>query len=65
MRVPLRPGFREERERFAFRFCCEDCCYLLPDGDCAHAWPNAEHRLAAYEDASRQELVFCKEFELR
>ena len=64
MRVPLHPGFREERERFAFRFCCEDCAYFMR-GECAHAWPNEEHRLAAYEDETRRELVFCKEFELR
>jgi hypothetical protein len=70
MRVPLRPEFREERQRFDLRFCCEDCAYFVrdPRGDqahCAHGWPNAEHRLDAYLDETRREIVFCKEFELR
>ncbi len=66
MRVPLGPEFHDECERFAFRFCCEDCAYFLRDERCAHDWPNAEHRRAAYAaEVARREIVFCKEFELR
>jgi hypothetical protein len=65
MRLPVGPEFREEWDRFAFRFCCEDCAHLAPDGTCAHGWPQDEHRLTFYRTDSCRELVFCKEFELR
>jgi hypothetical protein len=59
------PDFREECRRFAFRFCCEHCAYLdRGTGECAHAWPTREHRLAFYEEEDCEEVVFCKEFEL-
>jgi len=64
VRVPLDPDFRDEWQRFGLRFCCEDCAYLTREGECAHGWPQAEHRLARYADPSCRELVFCKEFEL-
>jgi len=64
MRLPLGPEFAEERERYRFRFCCEDCAHLTREGDCAHGWPQQDHRLATYQDATRRVLVFCKEFEL-
>ena len=65
MRLPLGQEFREEWQRYGFRFCCEDCVYLTALGSCAHEWPQHEHRLAHYLDESCRELVFCKEFELR
>lgn len=64
MRLPLGPEFPQERERYAFRFCCEDCGHLTTEGRCAHEWPQQDHRLATYQDPARRELVFCKEFEL-
>lgn len=66
MRIPVGTDFEEERGRYAFRFCCEDCAYLDRDtDDCAHGWPTDEHRLARYDEPDSVELVFCKEFELR
>jgi hypothetical protein len=65
MRLPLGPEFREEWDRFSFRFCCEDCCYLDRDAQaCVHGWPRAEHAVDFYQDLGCRELVFCKEFEL-
>ena len=66
MRLVLPAEFWDEAERFAFRFCCEDCCYFDRQKErCVHGWPAADHRQATYDDrASRRELVFCKEFEL-
>jgi len=63
MRLPLGPEFRDEWKRFGFIFCCEHCVYLTREGTCAHEWPQAEHRLAHYQDPACQTLVFCKEFE--
>ena len=69
MRIPATPRFLVERERFALRFCCEDCALFLgersgpaDESACAHGFPTAEHRRARYEDPSA-ELVFCKEWE--
>jgi len=57
--------FREQWQRYDLRFCCEDCVHLDRATDqCAHDWPQKEHRLAYYEDEACEELVFCKEFEL-
>jgi hypothetical protein len=65
MRLPLGPEFRDEWQRCSFRFYCEACAhYVARDGSCAHAWPQAEHRLGYYLDERCRELVFCKEFEL-
>ncbi len=59
------PEFRQQWERYQFRFCCEDCTYLnREDQRCVHGWPCDEHRDAFYRDPACQELVFCKEFEL-
>ena len=70
MHVPLlrTPRFDEESRRFALRFCCEDCGHFDAATDrCRHRWPDAPHRLARYqaEPQPGDELVFCKEFELR
>jgi hypothetical protein len=72
--------FELECERFALRFCCEDCAHFVPAGDegisdesgqagqCGHFWPTALHRRAHYERArllgQALDIVFCKEFEL-
>lgn len=66
MRLPLGAEFRDQWERFAFRFCCEHCAHFdRATQRCAHGWPTREHRLARYRDPRCTELVFCKEFELR
>ena len=56
--------FREQRERYALRFNCEDCALFDPErASCAHGYPTDEHRKAHYADPSAR-LVFCKHFEL-
>jgi hypothetical protein len=63
VRVKLDERLEDEVRRFRLRFTCPDCGHYLPAEDaCAHEWPNHEHReLGKIDD----EVVFCKEFELR
>jgi len=57
--------FDEEAERFRLAFTCEECGNFDPlNGDCAHEWPNGEHRRERLAGANG-EIVFCKEFEAR
>ncbi len=62
----LDAAFRAECERYALRFCCEDCVYFDPrgEGSCAHGFPTERHR-AQLEKEDGAELHFCKEFGLR
>jgi hypothetical protein len=56
--------FREEREKFALKFNCEDCALFDEQREtCAHGYPTDEHRKARYDDP-RVLVVFCKHFEL-
>ena len=66
MRLRVDPAtFERQRRRYELRFCCEDCAYFFADLQrCAHFWPVDDHRRARY-DAGSDEIVFCKEFELR
>ena len=68
MRVPRSPRFDDEAARYALRFTCDDCAFF--DGArqaCAHGWPTELHRRERYqrEAAPGDEVVFCKEFEVR
>ena len=67
MRVPVVPErFAADRASFALRFCCEECAYFFVEPErCAHGWPTPDHRRARYEPQPVQQVVFCKEFELR
>jgi hypothetical protein len=61
VRLPWTPEFDAERERFALRFCCEDCAHFdAADDSCRHEWPNELHRQRERPPI----LDFCKEFEL-
>jgi hypothetical protein len=62
-----RTVFVAEARRFALRFCCEHCAHFMgPAEHCAHGWPAADHREARYaEHEDFDEVVFCKEFELK
>jgi hypothetical protein len=64
VRLPWTPEFDAERERFAFRYCCEDCAHFdAPRERCRHEWPNELHR--EREKSLVPEFCdFCKEFEL-
>jgi hypothetical protein len=59
MRTRVDARLLDEAERFSLRHACEHCCHF--DGErCGEAWPTAPHRLPLAKD----EVVFCKEFEL-
>jgi hypothetical protein len=59
------PSFVEQRARYVLRFTCEHCTYFDSHAErCMHGYPNAEHRAARYERGA-EDLVFCKEFELK
>ncbi len=65
MHVPLGPRFQEERDRFAFLFSCEDCVYFdARRPGCAHGYPTAPHRAAAFAPDDNAGAMFCKEFEI-
>jgi hypothetical protein len=60
--------FEDEAARFQLRFTCEDCGYFDEARErCKHDWPTKLHRRARYQGppAPSDEVVFCKEFELR
>jgi hypothetical protein len=61
VQLPRNPQFEDEQDRFALRFCCEDCGHFEQASErCRHEWPNDQHRRRF-----RGEMVdFCKEFEL-
>lgn len=64
MRFPHDDTFSDERPRYSFRFCCEDCAMFdVPRQRCAHGFPTEEHRRDRYAD-QQMPLAFCKEFEL-
>lgn len=54
---------REEVERYKLRFTCPDCASFAPDlRRCSFGYPNELHLDADLSD--KEELVFCKAFEL-
>jgi hypothetical protein len=69
MVVRRTPRFDEEASRFALRFTCDDCGHFDAAGErCRHGWPVALHRRERYErsgEGAADEVVFCKEFEVR
>lgn len=65
MRTAIDATFFEEHARFAFAHACEDCVYHDPERDrCAHGYPDATHRRAAFAPEGPRDGMFCKEFEL-
>lgn len=62
MKTPIDARLREEATRFALRYRCDDCLHFDAEGQrCVHGYPTEEHRRTLDGD----ELVFCKEFEVR
>ena len=54
---------RDEARRFGFLFACPDCAHFDPAGDrCSLGYPSAPHKVPDLE--GREEVVFCKYFEL-
>jgi hypothetical protein len=57
---------REEARRFRLVFACGDCAQYDPDGDrCSLGYPHEMHKEPDLQQAARDEVVFCKAFELR
>jgi hypothetical protein len=62
-------ALRDEARRFALRYACADCAHFDADGDprdpqkgaCGEGWPDRVERDAI---ELRDEVVFCKEFEI-
>ena len=62
---------RDEAGRFQLVFACPDCVSFAPDGDdegvckghCSLGFPNEMHREPSL--VGRDEVIFCKAFELR
>jgi hypothetical protein len=59
---------RDEAQRFALRFACEDCAHWVASkagaaGVCANGWPERVEKDALVAP-STEEVAFCKEFEL-
>lgn len=55
---------RDEARRFRLVFACEDCAQYDPDADrCSLGFPHEMHRRSDLD--GRDEVVFCKAFELR
>jgi hypothetical protein len=63
MEVAQDERFRQERERFALRWNCEDCALYDARRGCAHGFPTQRHRRSRYDDPEAA-LLFCKDFEL-
>jgi hypothetical protein len=54
---------RDEARRFRLVFACPDCAAYDPEGDrCSLGFPNEPHRERSLAD--REEIIFCKAFEL-
>ena len=61
MRTRVDPQLREEAEKFAFRFACDDCAHFeAAAGSCSLSFEAAPRRDAL----SRTHLELCKAFEL-
>ena len=55
---------RDEARRFRLVFACPDCASFDAEGDrCSLGFPHEPHREPGLEQ--RDEVVFCKAFELR
>jgi hypothetical protein len=55
---------REEARRFRLVFACGECAQFDPEGErCSLGYPHAPHLDADLD--RRDEVVFCKTFELR
>ncbi len=64
MKTRIDDRLRKEAARFVLRHTCDDCCHFDEGrARCGEDWPTAEHRLPLAKN-ERDEVVFCKEFEM-
>jgi hypothetical protein len=63
MRTPVDERLIEQIEHFRLRYTCDACGHFdEPHGSCSLGYPNEAHQLRKL--GLRQQLVFCKEFDL-
>ncbi|HVK67894.1 MAG TPA: hypothetical protein VM694_25715 [Polyangium sp.] len=61
---PVDERLRQEARRFRLVFTCGDCAQYDPEGDrCSLGYPHVMHKEPDLD--ARDEVVFCKTFELR
>jgi hypothetical protein len=60
MRTRVDLQLKQEASIFALRFACEDCIHFCEQKGCEHGYPLAPRR----RDLEREEIVFCKDFEI-
>ncbi len=60
MRTLVDRRLTDEAKKFALRFACEDCVHFDDHFRCEHGYPPAPRQA----DLEREEIVFCKDFEL-
>lgn len=60
---PIDDTLRDEARRFRLVFACPDCAAYDPEGDrCSLGFPHEPHREGSL--AGRDQVIFCKAFEL-
>lgn len=66
MRTYVDDRYRDERERFALRCCCDDCQHWDGGRDlCELSFPTEPHRRERHQrDVAAGYILFCKHFEL-
>jgi hypothetical protein len=63
MKTPVDDRLRDEAQRYAFRFACDDCVHFdAATSRCSLGYPSAPRRDAL--DARAALLELCKSFEL-
>lgn len=66
MWIAMNQLFRDEKEQFDLRACCEDCAYFGQESEkCAMLYPSNPHREQSFEQARDDDRIyFCKMFEV-
>jgi hypothetical protein len=66
MRLFVDARYLEERARFDFRACCEDCVHQdEATGTCSLTYPNQDHLNATHQALKDGDVIlFCKTFEM-
>jgi hypothetical protein len=63
MRTRVDERLRLEATRFELRFSCRHCAYFdEARAECSEGYPNGDH--LSSELSRREEVIFCKSFEL-
>ena len=65
MWIAMSQRYRQERERYNLKECCEDCHHFCPERQsCGVMYPVTPHLKKTFENAENDERIyFCKMFE--